>query len=127
MATGLQYVSSGLGHSTRECFTLRRKYQQKVMSGETEISQPKNIRKQALLNHKGKSEASCNMVTTSGFDEMMAEFQEMPTTLEETPIPELQVKTLLESEKFKLFFDQIQLNGATRQEATKALIKISEN
>lgn len=49
--------------------------------------------------------ASCNIISTTGFDKIMSEFQEFPTHLEEPPNPELQIRILLENDKFKRLFD----------------------
>lgn len=91
-------------------------------NGEVEVKKKDDILNKPLPKHDGKE--SCSMIT--GFDEMMAEFQEIPPSLEKVADPDIQARILMEGAKFKQFFDQIGLKREARLEATKALIKVVE-
>lgn len=89
-----------LGRSTKDCYyNLRRKYHDKVASRKVEMKK-NDILNKPLPKHDKKE--SCS--TIIGFDEMMAEFQEIPHSLEEVHNPNMQARTLMEGTKFKWFF-----------------------
>lgn len=61
----------------KDYYTLRRIYHEKVTSGEVEVKKNDNVLNKSLPKHGGK--VSYSMIT--GFDEMMAELQEIPPSL----------------------------------------------
>lgn len=65
--------------------------------GEVEAKKKDDVLNKPLPKHDGK--ASCSMIT--GFDEMIAKFQEIPHSLKEIPNPDMQVKALMEGTKLK--------------------------
>lgn len=77
-----------LGHSTKDCYTLRRKYHEKLESGEIEARK------------KDEYKASYSMITN--FEKVKAKFQRIPLSLEEVPNPNMQAKAIWKEEEVRI-------------------------
>ena len=107
------------GHSTMDCYSLRRIFHEKLANGEIELGKESSVHDKPLPNHKGKE--TCNTVIHNTVPEV-----EMMMEEKEECDPGLQVTALMNGAKFRNFFDQIGLAKEARIEATRAIIKAAE-
>uniref|UniRef100_A0A2N9GLZ0 Retrotransposon gag domain-containing protein n=1 Tax=Fagus sylvatica TaxID=28930 RepID=A0A2N9GLZ0_FAGSY len=114
------YFHQYVHHSTADCWTLRRKFNEKIQDGTLEIPQAKQkVHIDPFLKHKDRAVVSVvihGSASDADMDEIVAASSAM------TPAA---IKTLQRNPRFRSLFNQLGLNPEARTAATEALMAIA--
>uniref|UniRef100_A0A2N9IIW6 Integrase catalytic domain-containing protein n=1 Tax=Fagus sylvatica TaxID=28930 RepID=A0A2N9IIW6_FAGSY len=113
------YFHQYVHHSTADCWTLRRKFYEKIQDGTLELPQAKQkVHTDPFLKHKDRFVVSV-VIHGSASDANMDE----PVAASSTMTPAA-IKTLQRNPRFRSLFNQLGLNPETRTAATEAIMAI---
>jgi hypothetical protein len=114
------YFHQYVHHSTADCWTLRRKFHEKIQDGTLELPQAKQrVHTDPFLKHKDRAVVSV-VIHGSASDADMDE----PVAANSAMTPAA-IKTLQRNPKFRSLFNQLGLNPEARTAATKAIMAIA--
>jgi hypothetical protein len=114
------YFHQYVHHSTADCWTLRRKFHEKIQDGTLELPQGKQrIHTDPFLKHKDRAVVSV-VIHGSASDVDMDE--PVAANFAMTPAA---IKTLQRNPRFRSFFNQLGLNPEARTAATEAIMAIA--
>jgi hypothetical protein len=114
------YFHQYVHHSTADCWTLRRKFHEKIQDGTLELPQVRQkVHIDPFLKHKEKGAVSV-VIHGSASDADMDE----PVAANSAMTPAA-IKTLQRNPKFRSLFNQLGLNPEARTAATEAIMVIA--
>jgi hypothetical protein len=114
------YFHQYVHHSTADCWTLRRKFHEKIQDGTLELPQVKQkVYTDHFLKHKEKGVVSV-VIHGSASDADMDE----PVAANSAMTPAA-IKTLQRNPRFRSLFNQLGLNPEARTSATEAIMAIA--
>jgi hypothetical protein len=114
------YFHQYVHHSTADCWTLRRKFHEKIQDGTLELPQARQkVHIDPFLKHKEKGAVSV-VIHGSASDADMDEPVAASTAM--TPAA---IKTLQRNPRFRSLFNQLGLNPEARTAATEAIMAIA--
>uniref|UniRef100_A0A2N9G5E9 Retrotransposon gag domain-containing protein n=1 Tax=Fagus sylvatica TaxID=28930 RepID=A0A2N9G5E9_FAGSY len=114
------YFHQYVHHSTADCWTLRRKFHEKIQDGTLELPQARQkVHIDPFLKHKEKGAVSV-VIHGSASDADMDE----PVAANSAMTPAA-IKTLQRNPRFRSLFNQLGLNPEARTAATEAIMAIT--
>ena len=114
------YFHQYVHHSTADCWTLRRKFHEKIQDGTLELPQAKQrVHTDPFLKHKDRAVVSV-VIHGSASDADMEELVAANSAM--TPAA---IKTLQRNPRFRSLFNQLGLNPEAHTAATKAIMAIA--
>uniref|UniRef100_A0A2N9GXZ1 Peptidase A2 domain-containing protein n=1 Tax=Fagus sylvatica TaxID=28930 RepID=A0A2N9GXZ1_FAGSY len=114
------YFHQYVHHSTADCWTLRRKFHEKIQDGTLELPQARQkVNIDPFIKHKEKGAVSI-VIHGSASDADMDE----PVAANSAMTPAA-IKTLQRNPRFRSLFNQLGLNPEARKAATKAIVAIA--
>ena len=114
------YFHQYVHHSTADCWTLRRKFHEKIQDGTLELPQARQkVYIDPFLNHKEKGTVSV-VIHGSASDVDMDE-----TVAANSAMTPTAIKALQRNPRFRSLFNQLGLNPEARIAATEAIMAIA--